>query len=219
VEGAVSDAALVARLDRLEAVARRDRTVLLGLIAILIGTAQAPATLGSSTPVSVAAAGGGSATITGKGLVIRDAARTLREDVGLDASGYPSVDLFRTSGAIAQSLYLLKDTPVLRQFDPGGKPRADLYLTGLGNPEFAIHDAKATPRLKFFYGSAGQPTFALFASNATARASLAPTDDTSALTMLDAAATTRIVLGAYTTLGKAGLDVREKSGTAVFSKP
>jgi len=210
----VNEDALVARIARLEAVARRDRTFALGSLVVLLATAQ---TAPVSGPIAVAGASG-SATIGAAGLVVRDANKVARQDVGLDSSGYPSLDFQDAAGKLRESMYLLKDRPVLRQFDSNGKRRAEAFLTLTDNPEFAISDAAENARLSIFQGDKDLPEFALYGSDAKVRAYISSDDAGSFLVMKDGNGVTRLDMGTYTS-GAVGIDVRNAAGTEVYSKP
>jgi hypothetical protein len=211
----VSDAPLAARVARLERAARRDRALALGVLAIALATAQAP----SASPRTVGDPAGANATISARGLEVRDGARTVRSDIGIDKDGYPSLDQYGTSGAIRQAMYLLNDRPVLRQFDKTGKRRAEMFLASdTQNGEFVIRDANEVTRLAVFQGNAGLPEIAFYGTDGKVRAYLSTDDTAPYLVMKDRAGTSRIVMGGYES-GRIGMDVRNESGTAVWSKP
>lgn len=213
----MSEEALVARIARLERAARRERIVALGVLMLVLGSAQAPAP--SSGPVIVRAASGASATLTAQGLVVRDASNRVRALVGLDSNGYPSVDLSDATGRIRESMDLIQDLPVLRQFDAAGKRRAEMFLASdTSNGEFVIKDASETLRAALFIGTKGLPELSLYGSDGKARAYLSSDDDGPYLVMNDRTATTRVVMGTYTG-GKVGIDIRNAAGTAVWSQP
>jgi hypothetical protein len=214
LEGAVNEDALVARIARLEAVARRDRTFALGSLVVLLATAQ---TAPVSGPISVAGASG-SATIAAAGLVVRDASKIVRQDVGLDSNGYPSLDFQDAAGNLREAMYLLNDRPILRQFDSTRKRRAEAFLSATGNGEFSILDAAENTRLNFFQGDKDLPEFALYGSDAKARAYISSDDAGPFLVMKDGNGNTRLDMGTYTG-GSVGLDVRNAAGTTLFSKP
>ncbi|MEO9135023.1 MAG: hypothetical protein ABI316_00265, partial [Casimicrobiaceae bacterium] len=218
VESPVTDILLADRIARLERVARRDRVLALGALALALATAQAPAPR-AQPPLTVRDAAGNTATLSSSGLSVRDPSHTVRIDTGLDASGYPSVDLYDASGTIRQAMYLLKDRPVLRQFDKDGKRRAEMFVASdTENGEFVLRDATDTPRLAAFLGTKGLPELALYGSDAKVRAYISADDSGPYLVMKDAQAVSRLVAGQYTS-GKMGMDVRDTSGTAVWTKP
>jgi hypothetical protein len=215
VEGAVSERALDERIERLERTARRDRVLALGALALALATAQAPA----STPLVVRDAAGNTATLSPTGLAVRDAARTLRTAIGLDKDLYPSLDLYDSTGAIRQSMYLLADRPVLRQFDKAGKRRAEMFLASdTQNGEFVIRDAGDVTRGAVFIGSEGLPEAGFYGSDGKVRAYLSADDVSPYLVMKDKNGTSRVVMGGYAS-GSIGMDVRNAAGTAVWSKP
>lgn len=184
---------------------------------LFFATAQAPAR--PSPPVVVRDASGASATLSSKGLTVRDASRTVRADIGLDRNGYPSLDVFDKAGNVRESMYLLDDSPVLRQFDPAGKRRAELFLVSdTQNGEFVIRDAGDTTRLAVFRGDKGLPELGLYGSDAKVRAYISTDDSGPYLVMKDKSGTTRVAAGSYAS-GKIGIDVRNVAGTAVWSKP
>jgi hypothetical protein len=205
------------RIARLETVARRERTVAIGLMALLLATAQAPV---QTTPGPIVVRGSsGSSTLTSTGLTVRDGANAVRTAAGLDSDGYPSIDLTDSKKILRESMYLLQDRPVLRFFDPAGKRRAEMFLASdTSNGEFVLRDANDVTRLAVYQGSANLPEMAFYGSDAKVRAYLSTDDDAPYLVMKDNTGTTRLVMGAYTG-GKMGMDVRDTSGTAVWSKP
>jgi hypothetical protein len=210
-----ADEALAGRIGRLERVARRDRTLALGVLALALTTAQAP----SASPLIVGDPSGARATISARGLVVRDGTRTVRSDVGIDKDGYPSLDLYDTSGRIRQAMYLLNDRPVLRQFDKAGKRRAEMFLASdTSNGEFVIRDANDVTRAAVFQGDQGLPEIAFYGTDAKVRAYLSSDDASPYLVMKDRAGTSRIVMGGYQS-GKMGMDVRDAAGAAVWSQP
>lgn len=207
-------AVLAERIARLERAARRDRVLAIGALVFVLATAQSPA----SIPLVVRDAGGGTATLAATGLVFRDGARLPRTGFGLDKDRYPSLDLYDASGAMRESMYLLRDRPVLRQFDKAGKRRAELFLADTQNGEFVIRDASDVTRAAAFVGNAGLPEAAFYGSDGKVRAYVASDDNAPYLVMKDQAGTARVVLGSYET-GRIGMDVRNVAGTVVYSKP
>lgn len=206
------------RVARLETVARRERAVALGLIALLLATAQAPAQT-ASAPIVVRDSSGNSATFSSSGLVFRDRTNVIRTAVGLDGDKYPSIDLTDSSGHLRESMYLLNDRPVLRLFDPAGKRRAELFLASdTSNGEFVIRDAAEVTRMAAYQGDKGLPELALYGSDSKVRAYLSTDDVAPYLVMTDNGGVTRLVMGAYAG-GKIGMDVRNSGGTAIWSKP
>lgn len=211
MDGLLSD-----RIARLENVARRERAIAIGLLALLMATGQAPAPT-SSGPVIITSSTS-SATLDSRGLTVRDHSRELLF-AGLDSSGKPSLDLSDSAGRLRESMYLLAGNPILRDFDAAGKRRAEVFLAGdSGNGEFLIFDAAEVRRLALFHGSSGLPEFALYGSDAKVRAYLSTDDGMPYLGMNDNGGATRLVMGAYTG-GRAGMDVRDSAGKALWSQP
>ena len=210
----MTESALAERLARLERAARRDRILALGALALMLATAQAPA----STPLVVRDAGGGSATLAASGLTFRDA-RVARAAFGIDKDRHPSLDLSDSAGAIRESMHLLADRPVLRQFDKAGKRRAELFLASdTQNGEFVIRDANDVTRAAAFIGSHGLPELTLYGSDAKVRTYLSADDTAPYLVMKDGAGHSRVVIGAYES-GHLGMDLRNAAGTPLWSKP
>ncbi len=214
---AVNDDALAARISRLERVARRDRVIALGALAIALVTAQAPRS--TSAPLIVRDAAGASASLSASALLVRDATRTERVLFGRDKDNAPSLDEFAASGIIKQSMYLLADRPVLRQFDDAGKRRAEMFLASdTSNGELVIRDANDVTRAALFVGTKGLPELALYGADAKVRAYLSTDDASPYLVMNDRTGTSRVVMGGYQS-GKIGMDLRDAAGTAVWAKP
>ncbi len=208
---------LAERIARLEKTAKRERAVAIGLFAILMATAQAPAQT-TSGPMIVRGAGG-SATLDATGMTVRDKTNAIRNFAGLDSDGYPSVDETDSSGHLRQTMYLLKDSPMLRDFDPAGKRRLEVYLSSdTSDGVMNIRDAADVTRLSVFRGSQGLPEMALYGSDAKVRAYFSADDDMAYLVMKDNGAATRLTMGAYTG-GNVGMDIRNPAGTAVWNQP
>jgi hypothetical protein len=215
----VTGAHLVARVEHLERVARRDRVLALAVLAVALATAQAPAAQPRSAPLVVRDASGRSATLTATALIVADASERVRADAGLDRDGYPSVDLYDKSGALRESMYLLKERPVLRLFDKTGKRRAELSLSSdAQNGEFVIRDENEVTRLAAFRGTQGLPELALYAADGRVRGYLSADDDGPYLVMNDKTATSRAAAG-HDESGNFGMSVRDASGTVTWSKP
>ena len=211
----MSERALDERIERLERTARRDRILALGALALALATAQAPA----STPLVVRDAAGNAATLSASGLAVSDRTRTVRSAIGLDKDRYPSLDLYDSSGAIRQSMYLLTNRPVLRQFDKAGTRRAEMFLTAdTQNGEFVIRDASDVVRGAVFIGDKGLPEAGFYGSDGNVRAYLSADDVSPYLVMKDKSGGSRVVMGGYAA-GSIGMDVRNAAGTAVWSKP
>jgi hypothetical protein len=219
VAGAVTDAQLAARVEHLERVARRDRVLALAVLALALVTAPAPAAQTHSAPVVVQDASGRAAWLTAKGLLVADPSSKLRADAGIDNDGYPSVDLYDRSEKIRLGMYLLKERPVLQQFDKAGNQRAELSLAEeTENGEFAIRDANHVTRAAVFHGAQGLPELALYGTDGKVRAYLSAGDAGPYLVMNDNAGASRVVSGRYDS-GKFGMDVRGASGTPTWTKP
>ncbi len=213
----MSAAVLAVRIARLERAARRDRMVALGVLAIVLATGQAPAP--TAAPLTVRADSGAQATISARGLSVSATTGSVRTAFGFDKDAYPSLHLSDTAGRIRESMYLLADRPVLRQFDAAGKRRAELFLASdTQNGEFVIRDANDVTRVAVFQGSQGLPEIAFYGTDGKVRGYLSADDDAPYLVMKDRSGTSRVVMGSYAT-GKIGMDVRNAAGTAVWSKP
>ena len=211
-----SQAGLAARVTRLESSSRRDRAIVVALAVLALATAQAPAPGSRSTPVVVRDATGVSATLTAHGLSVRDAAGHERAFVGIDADSRPSVDLADSTGQLRESMYLLDELPVLRQFDKAGKRRAEFRLDANQDGELLINDAGEKVRLALFRTSSGDPQLGLYGSDERLRAYFSTDDDSPYLVMRDNAGTTRVYAGGYRD-GKIGIDVRDASNNSVWS--
>jgi hypothetical protein len=208
---------LIQRIARLETVARRERAVALGLLMLLLATALSPAPKHTG-PIGVHSASG-SSTLAFDGLTVSDRSHVVRTKLGLDRSGFPSVDLTDSSGHLRESMYLLSDRPVFRLFDRAGTRRAELFLASdTQNGEFVIRDAAGVTRAAAFQGDKGLPELAFYGSDGKARAYLSTDDISPYLVMKDNTGTTRVVMGGYAS-GKIGMDIRNAAGEAVWSKP
>ena len=211
-----SAADLAARIARLESSGRRNRAIVVAVALLALATAQAPGP--SSTPVVIRDASGSSATLTGKGLSVRDAAGRVRAFVGIDADNRPSVDLHDSAGRLRESMYLLNELPVLRQFDSTGKRRAEIRLDATNDGELLINDANEKLRLALFRTSGGDPQLGLYGSDEKLRAYFSTDDDSPYLVMRDNGGTTRIYAGGYKD-GTIGLDIRNSSNTVLWKAP
>ena len=211
---------LATRVARLESSSRRDRAIVLTVALIALATAQAPGpsnpSTATSTPVIVRDASGGSATLTSQGLTIRDAAGHERAFIGIDVDKRPSVDLGDSTGRLRESMYLLNELPVLRQFDSSGKRRAEIRLDASNDGELLINDASEKLRLALFRTSGGDPQLGLYGSDEKLRAYFSTDDDSPYLVMRDRAGTTRVYAGGYKD-GKIGMDVRDASNASIWS--
>ena len=211
------DEQLRSRIARLENVARRERAVAIGLLALLMATAQAPAQT-SSGPIVVSSAAG-STTFGATGLTVRDKANAVRTFAGIDADGAPSLDLTDSAAHLRESLYLLKDSPMLRDFDSAGKRRVEMYLSSdTSDGTLNLRDASEVARLSVFRGNQGLPEIGLYGSDGIIRAYFSADDDMAYLVMKDNTAATRLVMGSYTG-GKVGMDIRNPAGTILWSQP
>jgi hypothetical protein len=208
------------RLARVERSARRDRVVALGVLALFLASAQAPATSGPGAPVTVRDASGASATLTAAGLVVRDAAGHERAFAGVDKDQRPSFDLSDEKGTLRQTMFLADGVPQLRQFDIKGNERTALYLGDTtGDGELDILDEHEAIRLALFRGAQnGNPELALYGSDQKPRAFLATDDQSPYLVMHDDSGATRVYVGGYSN-GSIGIDVRNSANTTVWSAP
>jgi hypothetical protein len=212
-------ASIADRIARLERRARRDRMVALGALAIVLATAQAPSTASNARPLIVTGIDRGSVRLDASGIVVRDAAGSQRADAGIDPDGSPGADLYDTTATIRAGAYLLKDQPLFRLFDTSGKRRIDMYLSsGDQNPQFDLRESGGTTRLDLFIGSKGVPGLAMYGTDGKARAYFDTDDASPFLVMKDQAGSTRVVVGGYTS-GKIGADIRDASGTVLWSQP
>jgi hypothetical protein len=207
---------LSARVARLESSSRRDRAIVVAVAVLALATAQVPAP--SSTPVVVRDATGVSATLSARGLTVRDAAGHERAFVGIDADNRPSVDLGDSAGQLRESMYLLNELPVLRQFDKAGKRRAEMRLDASNDGELLINDAAEKLRLALFRTKGGDPQLGLYGSDEKLRAYFSTDDDSPYLVMRDNAGTTRIYAGGYKD-GSIGLDIRNAANAIVWRAP
>jgi hypothetical protein len=207
------------RIGRLERSSRRDRFIGLGVMLVLIATAQAPAP-STNTPLVVRDATGASATLTSAGLVVRDPAGRTRVFAGLDGDGKPSFDLRDATGQLRQTLYLFDGSPQVRQFDAAGKRRTELALDPRGNGELLLSDANEKTRLALFQRTTGpgDPQMQLYGSDGKDRATFSTDDDSPYLILKDAAGGTRVYMGGYRD-GKIGIDVRNASNGTLWSAP
>jgi hypothetical protein len=215
VEGAVSELALSERVERLERTARRDRALALGALALVLATAQTPA----ATPLVVRDAAGNKATLSASGLVVRNGAGAPRSALGFDKDRNPSLDEYDSSGAIRQSMYLLTNRPVFRQFDKAGNRRAEMFLAAdTQNGEFVIRDANGVTRAAVFIGDKGLPEAGFYAGDGNVRAYLSADDAAPYMVMKDRSGVFRVIVGGFAS-GGVGIEVRNAAGTAVWSKP
>jgi len=209
---------LVRRVSRLEGGVRRDRLVVFGALVLVFFTAQAPAGPVVAVPVVVRDAAGGSATLTSKGLTVRDATGKIQVVAGIDVDGRPGVDLGDSSGQLRESMYLLNELPVLRQFDAAGKRRAEIRLDSSNDGELLINDANEKLRLALFRTSSGDPEFGLYGTDEKLRGYFASDNDSPYLVMRDSSGTTRVYAGGYKD-GSIGMDVRNSANTVLWKAP
>jgi hypothetical protein len=207
---------LVARVARLESSSRRDRAIVLAVALVALATAQTPGP--GATPVVIRDGTGSSATLSGKGLTVRDAAGHERAFIGIDADNRPSVDLGDSTGRLRESMYLLNELPVLRQFDSAGKRRAEIRLDASNDGELLLNDANEKLRLALFRTTGGDPQLALYGTDEKLRAYFATDDDSPYLVMRDGAGTTRIYAGGYKD-GSIGVDIRNAANTVMWKAP
>jgi hypothetical protein len=206
---------LAVRVARLERSSRRDRTIVLAVALLALATAQTPG--GGSAPVVIRDASG-SATLTSQGLTVRDAAGFKRTFIGIDEDKRPSVDLGDSTGRLRESMYLLNELPVLRQFDTAGKRRAEIRLDASNDGELLLSDSAEKLRLALFRTTKGDPQLGLYGTDEKLRAYFSTDDDSPYLVMRDSAATTRVYAGGYTG-GKIGMDVRDAANTVLWKTP
>lgn len=205
---------LVARVARLESMAKRDRTIALAALAILFATAQSAP---SSTPLSVRSTQA-STQVTASGVVVRDSSGQQRVFIGLDSDGRPSIDLRDGAGKLRQTLFLTSESssPAFRQFDASGTTRLEAYLTSPGEfPTFRILDNNGKRRLSAFIGSDGNPEFGVFGSDEQARAYLVGQDRGAYFDIRDASKTIRAQFGIYPD-GGFGMFLANASGQTVW---
>jgi hypothetical protein len=214
-EHVISD--LSSRIAKLETKIKRDRTIGLSVIVLLLATAQAP---GPSGPVTVRDATGASATLTAAGLTMRDASNQLRMAVGLDTNSLPAIDMRDAAGKLRQTIYVSSTGgPETRMLDANGTARFEYFLAQGGeNPTLFLFDANGKKRAGLFQGTELSGELDVFGSDEKTRGAFVGSDAGGYMVMKDAAATTRVSIGLYTS-GAFGMDVRNAAGTAVFSTP
>lgn len=188
---------LAARVARLEAKVKRDRTIALAALAILFATAQSAP---SSTPLSVRSQQA-STQVTASGVVVRDANGQQRVFIGLDSEGRPSIDLRDGTGKLRQTLFLTSgnSAPTFRQFDASGTTRLEAYLSIPGEyPNLRLLDNNGKRRLSAFIGSdTGNPEIGVFGSDEQARGYLVAEDKGAYFDIRDASKTIRAQMGVY----------------------
>jgi len=209
---------LAGRLGRLERGMRRDRLILFSVLVLALATAQAPGVPSGATPVVIRDAAGGSATLTSRGVTVRDSAGKVRVAVGLDDQGRPGIDLGDATGQLRESMYLLNEFPVLRQFDSAGKRRAEIRLDTSNDGELLINDQNEKLRLALFRTTKGDPQLGLYGSDEKLRAYFATDDVSPYLVMRDSGGTNRVYAGGYTD-GSIGLDIRSSANAVIWKAP
>ena len=217
---------LVARVERLERSRRRDRAVIAAIAILALATAQTPGSAKrvASTPIVLRSATGSVATLTSGGLTLNDAAGHRRLFVGIDADGRPSVDLGDSKGVLRESMYLLNEQPVLRQFDSSGKRRAEIRLDATNDGELLLTDASERLRLALFRTKGGDPQLGLYGSDEKLRAFFSSDDQSPYLVMrdggalVDGAHTDRISLGGYRD-GSIGMSIHDAAGKTLWKAP
>jgi hypothetical protein len=218
----LSAADLATRIGRLESSIKRSRVVALAVVLIAFATAQTsgPASLSTAytSPLIVRDAAGGSATLGATGLRVLDASGKERTYVGIDASGYPTVDLGDSAGRLRESMYLLSDFPVLRQFDSAGKRRAEIRLDASNDGELLLNDQNEKLRLALFRTKSGDPQLGLYGSDEKLRAFFSTDDASPYLVMRDAAGVSRLNVGGFSD-GSIGIDIRNGANTVLWKAP
>jgi hypothetical protein len=213
---------LIARVSRLESSIRFSRIVMISAIVLAFATASTSAPSSSTTsytsPIVVRDASGASATLSARGLSVRDAGGHERTFAGLDTDGWPSVDLKDSRGGLRQSMYLLHDLPILRQFDSAGKRRAEVRLDSTNDGELELNDQNEKLRLALFRTKSGDPQLGLYGTDEQLRAYFSTDDDSPYLVMRDSSGTIRVYMGGYKD-GRIGIDVRNSSDETLWKAP
>ncbi len=182
-------------------------------------TAQAPSTLPViNTPITVRDASGRSATLSTRGLSVRDSRDRERGFYGVDTDGRPSVDLSDSNGTLRESMYLINDLPTLRQFDNVGKRRAEMRLDTSNDGEILLSDQSEKLKMALFRTTSGDPQLALYGSDGKIRAYFSTDDQSPYFVMRDSAATTCVYIGGYKD-GKIGMDVRDAVNKTLWKTP
>lgn len=215
------EVALLAHVERLERRVQRDRTLALGVLALLLVTASTPAPAAPSTPSSLAvhAADGASAVIDGSGLSVASAAGTKRFGAGIDTTGAPAATEFDTAGQARQTLFLFQNGgPALSQYDAAHVSRAELYLADNGAPTMHLYNPQGIARLAFFIGDKGVPEFNVRNSRGVTMGYMSDNDQGGYVVLRDPTPATRAYIGQYTD-GTWGIDVRNSANQDLFKKP
>jgi len=208
---------LKTRVEGLERSSRRDRAIVFGVIVLALATAQTPSS-SNTAPIVVKGANGANASLTSAGLAVYDATGHRRAFVGVDSDGRPSVDLSDSTGQLRESFYLLDGTPMLRQFDAGGKRRAELVLDTADDGELVLTDANEKIRLALFSTKSGDPQIGLYGTDEKLRAFFSTDDVSPYLVMRDATGQNRLNIGGYSD-GSIGMDIRNASAAVLWKAP
>ncbi len=142
----------------------------------------------------------------------------MRSFVGIDEGNRPSVDLSDTSGQLRESMYLLNELPVLRQFDSAGKRRAEMRLDASNDGELLLSDPNEKLRMALFRTKSGDPQLGLYGSDEKLRAYFSTDDASPYLVMRDNAGINRVYVGGYVD-GSIGIDVRSAANSVLWKAP
>jgi hypothetical protein len=115
-------------------------------------------------------------------------------------------------------MYLLSESPVLRQFDKNGKRRDELAINPAGDGHLQLLDENEKLRGSFFRADNGDPQIGLYGTDEKLRAYFATDDASPYLVLRDSAGTTRVYVGGYSD-GAIGIDVRDASNTVLWKAP
>ncbi|MGD1066016.1 MAG: hypothetical protein ABR975_04305 [Vulcanimicrobiaceae bacterium] len=202
---------LAARVERLERRARMDRAFALGALALTLATAQA------STPPLTVAGSGTTASIRADGLHV--AVGGTPQFAAVLGSAGPTVDEMQSNGALRQSLFLVQETGVLRQFTAGGKRALGIEVALDGTPLVRLYGPDGvSSRLGFEIDTSKRPVLRVNSTTGTLMAMMATDDDGPYMIMKDASGATRSYIGQYNDLSF-GLDVRNASDVRLFKRP
>jgi len=217
----LDDPVLLARIERLERRARRDRVLALGALVVALATAQAPPPPASLAPSSLGVRGadGTSALLDGAGLTVRSAAGVAQLYAGLDTTGSPYVSEADANGHQRESLFLYDNgAPGLRQFDAAHVVRTDVYLASGADPTIHLSNAQGVAQASLFIGDKGLPEFDVRNTHGDAVGYLSADDQGAFLNMRDPSLNVRTYAGQYTD-GTWGVDVRNATNTNLFKAP
>jgi hypothetical protein len=216
------DDVLLARVDRLERRARRERILALAVLAVALATAQAPAPAATGhgpSALAVRGADGSTAIIDGSGLRVKSPGGTVLLDAQIDSAGVPSIDESDPTGHTRQSVFLFASgDPGLRQYDAAGVIRNDVYLASDGEPTFHQSNAQKVAQLGLFIGDKGLPEFDVRNTHGLVMGYISADDQGAYLNLRDPSQTVRVYAGQYST-GAWGLDVRNPQNQTLFAKP